>query len=53
MSYSAPDMFLGQSEASNAINVFIHLWWGAARGVGAAATTAWHSVLTTCLDVMS
>jgi hypothetical protein len=35
----APTMFLEQSEASNAIDVSIHLWWGTALGVGAASTT--------------
>jgi hypothetical protein len=44
----APDMFLGQSEASNMIDNSIHLWWSAAHDVGAMAATAWHS-----LDVMS
>jgi hypothetical protein len=39
-SYPAPAMFLGQSEASNVIDVSIHLWWGTALGVGAAVTTA-------------
>jgi hypothetical protein len=48
-----PHMFLGQFEASNAIDISIHLWWGAARDVGAAAATARCSVLMTRLDVMS
>jgi hypothetical protein len=48
-----PDMFLGQSEASNVINVSIHLWWDAALNVGTMAATVWHSVLVTRLDVMS
>jgi hypothetical protein len=52
-SYPAPAMFLGQSEASNMIDVSIHLWWGTALGVGAAVTTARHSVLMTRLDMMS
>jgi hypothetical protein len=49
----APAMFLGQSEASNAIDVSIHLWWGTALDAGAAAATARRSDLTTRLDVMS
>jgi hypothetical protein len=49
----APDIFLGQSEALNVIDVSIHLWWGAAHDVGVAATTAQYSVLITRLDVMS
>jgi hypothetical protein len=49
----APAMFLGQSEASNLIDVSIHLWWGAALSMGAAAATAQRSVLMTRLDVMS
>jgi hypothetical protein len=27
-SYPAPNMFLGQFEALNMINICIHLWWG-------------------------
>jgi hypothetical protein len=27
-SYPAPNMFLGQSEALNMIDICIHLWWG-------------------------
>jgi hypothetical protein len=49
----APAMFLGQYEALNTIDVSIHLWWGTALDVGAAAATAQHSVLTTRLDVIS
>jgi hypothetical protein len=49
----APAMFLGQSKASNVIDVSIHLWWGAALGLVAAAATAQCSVLMTFLDVMS
>jgi hypothetical protein len=52
-SYPTPDMFLGQSEASNTIDISIHLWWGTAHGAGAAAATARRSVLMTHLDVMS
>jgi hypothetical protein len=52
-SYLAPAMFLGQSEASNPIDVSIHLWWGAALCTGAAAAIARHNVLMTRLDVMS
>jgi hypothetical protein len=52
-SYPTPDMFLGQSDASNSIDVSIHLWWGAARGVGTTAAITQHSVLMTRLDVMS
>jgi hypothetical protein len=48
-----PDRFLGQFEASNAIDVSIHLWQGAAHGAGAAADTTRRSVLTMRLDVMS
>jgi hypothetical protein len=48
-----PDMFLGQSEASNVIDVSFHLWWDAALNVGTMAATVWHSVLVTRLDVMS
>jgi hypothetical protein len=44
---------LGQSEALNAIDVSIHLWWGVTLGMGAAAATARRSILTTRLDVMS
>jgi hypothetical protein len=46
-------MFLGQLEASNAVDVSIHLWWGTTLGVGAAAATARCSVLMMRLDVMS
>jgi hypothetical protein len=42
-----PTMFLGQSMASKPISVFIHLWWGASLGAGAAATTTQQRVLTT------
>jgi hypothetical protein len=47
------NMFLGQFEASNAIDISIHLWWGTAHDTGAAATTAQRSVSMTHLDVMS
>jgi hypothetical protein len=46
----APAMFLGQSEASNAIDISIHLWWGTTLGVGAAAVTTRRNVLMMCLD---
>jgi hypothetical protein len=49
----APAIFLAQSEALNAIDVSMHLWWGSALGMGAAAATARHSILMTRLDVMS
>jgi hypothetical protein len=46
-------MFLWQLEASNLIDVSIHLWWGIALSAGATAATARHSVLMTRLDMMS
>jgi hypothetical protein len=49
----ALDMFLGQSEVSNVIDISIHLWWGATLGAGAVVATARRSVLMTHLDVMS
>jgi hypothetical protein len=52
-SYPAPNMFLGQSEALNMIDICIHLWWATAHDAGVAATIARRSVLTTRLDVMS
>jgi hypothetical protein len=51
-SYPAPDMFLGQSEASNAIDVSIHSWWGTAHSAGVAAAIAQCSVLMMRLNVM-
>jgi hypothetical protein len=47
-----PAMFMGQSESSNTIDVSIHLWWGAAFDVGAAAVIVRRSILTTRLDVV-
>jgi hypothetical protein len=49
----APAMFLGQTEASKLIGVSIHLWWGAALGVDAAAATARRRVLTARRYMMS
>jgi hypothetical protein len=46
-SYTTPVMFFGQSEASNPIDVSIHLWWGDALGTGVVAATARHMVLMT------
>jgi hypothetical protein len=46
-------MLLGQSEASKLIDVFIHLWCGAALGAGAAAATSRHRFLTMRREVMS
>jgi hypothetical protein len=48
-----PAMFLGQSKASNTINVSIHLWWDTTLYASAAAATTWCNVLMTLLDVMS
>jgi hypothetical protein len=52
-SCQAPDMFLGQTEASNVIDISIHLWCGATHGASAVVTTTRLSVLMTHLDVMS
>jgi hypothetical protein len=41
-----PAMLLRQSEASKLIDVYIHLWCGAALGVGTAATTSRRRFLT-------
>jgi hypothetical protein len=43
---------LGQFEASNAVDVSIHLWWGAIRSASVAAATVQRSVLMRHLDVM-
>jgi hypothetical protein len=48
-----PDIFLGQYEVSNAIDVSIHLWWGTACSAGATAAIAQCSVLMMRLGVMS
>jgi hypothetical protein len=52
VSYSAPALFLGQLEASKMIDVSIHLWWGTALVVGAAAATARSRVLMAHWDMM-
>jgi hypothetical protein len=52
-SYPANAMFLGQSEASNVIDVSIHLWWGATLSAGVAAATTRCNVLMMRLDVIS
>jgi hypothetical protein len=48
-----PTMFLGQLEASNQIDVSIHLWCGAALGTGAAAAISRRKVLMMRRYVMS
>jgi hypothetical protein len=52
-SYPAPDIFFGQSEASNAIDVSKHLWWGIAHGASVTTATTRRSVFLTRLDMMS
>jgi hypothetical protein len=47
-----PPCSWGQSEASKAIDVSIHLWWGTALVVGAAVATARSRVLMMRWDMM-
>jgi hypothetical protein len=51
--YPARAMLLGQSEASKLIDVSIHLWCGAALGVGTTAATSWRRFLMMRREVMS
>jgi hypothetical protein len=52
-SYPAPAMLLGQSEASNPIEVSTHMRCGATFDARAAAAISQRKVLTIRLEVMS